>query len=38
MAYYGQNGYGDDGIDIEPSGPKVTVREVGFLCAVASYG
>ena len=28
MAYYGQNGYGDDAMDIESSGPKVTVREV----------
>lgn len=28
MAYYGTNGYGDDGMDTESSGPKVTVREV----------
>jgi len=28
MAYYGTNGYGDDAMDTESSGPKVTVREV----------
>lgn len=28
MAYYGANGYGDDPMDTDSSGPKVTVREV----------
>lgn len=28
MAYNGYNGYGDDAMDIESTGPKVTVREV----------
>jgi hypothetical protein len=28
MAYSGYNGYGDDHMDIETSGPKVVVREV----------
>ena len=30
MAYYGTNGYGDDGMDVESAGPKVTVREVSL--------
>jgi hypothetical protein len=28
MAYNGYNGYADDHMDIETSGPKVVVREV----------
>jgi hypothetical protein len=28
MAYNSYNGYGDDQMDIETSGPKVVVREV----------
>ena len=31
MAYYGANGYGDDLMDTDSSGPKVTVREVNSL-------
>lgn len=28
---YNYNGYGADGMDVEPTGPKVTVREVCVL-------
>lgn len=37
MAYNGYNGYGDDGMDIESSGPKVTVREVGCCRRILLY-